>query len=383
MGRRSGIEKLPQYVSAFNDRHGKRRYRFRKDGVSVYLKDHPGTPKNPSAEYKLLLAGGAIANDTRRTAPGSIDDLIIRFYGSGDFNSAGDSTRAKNRAILEDFRSQHGSKRAGTIKFYHVEAMLVAKATIGKDDRGRKIGGPFAAERFRKLLRRLFELAVKLGEAGVPGYEGILTNPVELADAPTTPKTTGFHTWTDAEIEQFRAHHPVGTKPRLALELLRWTMQRSDDARTFSPTQRRNGQIEIWNEKVDKFTWVPEPAQLAEAIEAMPAIGIETVLINEYGRPFSQKGFGNWFKKQCIRAQLPHCTAHGVRKATARQLAEHAEATQQQLKAAGGWSGDREVSTYVAEANQKKLAKAALTRLAEWDLSNHANEVRQIDDSTS
>ena len=57
MGRGSSVERLPQYVSAFTDRHGKRRYRFRKRGVSVYLKEHPGTPKHPSAEYKLLLEG--------------------------------------------------------------------------------------------------------------------------------------------------------------------------------------------------------------------------------------------------------------------------------------------------------------------------------------
>lgn len=318
----------------------------------------------------MLLAGQQPANSNQRAAPGTIEDLILRFYSSADFNSAGATTQAKNRAILDAFRAEHGSKRVDKIKFYHVEAMLVAKAAAGVDDRGRKIGGPFAAERFGKLLRRLFEHAMKLKEAGVVGYAGVTGNPVELADKPATPKTTGFHTWTDAEIEQFRAHHPVGTKPRLALEILRWTMQRGGDARIFSPTQRRNGQIEVWNEKNQKFTWVPEPVQLTEAIQAMPAIGSRTILVTEWGKPFSEKGFSQWFKKQCVSARLPHCTAHGVRKSTARQLAEHAEATQQQLKAAGGWSGDREVSTYVADANQKKLAKAALTRLADWDLSN-------------
>jgi integrase len=118
-------------------------------------------------------------------------------------------------------------------------------------------------------------------------------------------------------------------------------MQRGGDARTFSPKQRRNGLIEIWNEKVDKFTWVPEPAQLTEAIEAMTVVGTDTLLVTEFGKPFSEKGFGNWFKKQCVRADLPHCTAHGVRKSTARQLADHVEATQQQLKAPVAGEGSR------------------------------------------
>ena len=368
MGRGSSVERLPQYVSAFTDRHGKRRYRFRKRGVSLYLREHPGTPKHPSAEYKLLLEGRVVANDRRRASPGTVDDLIQRFYGSADFNSAGERTRAKNRAILEDFRRQHGSKSVAGLRFNHVEAILVAKAKINKDEKGRKVGGPFASERLRKLLRRLFAHAVRL--------EMIAVNPVELAKGPKVPKTRGFHTWTDEEIEQFRAAHPMGNKARLALELLRWTMQRGGDARTFSPSQRKGGQIHIWNEKTDKFTWVPEPPQLTAAINAMPTIGSKTLLVTEYGKPFSEKGFGNWFKKQCVAAGLPHCTAHGVRKATARQLADHAEATQQELKAAGGWSGDREVATYVAEADRKRLANNALGRLAEWDLSNQAPEVR-------
>ena len=365
MGRGSSVERLPQYVSAFTDRHGKRRYRFRKRGVSVYLKEHPGTPKHPSAEYKLLLEGGAVANDRRRASPGTVDDLIQRFYGSADFNSAEERTRAKNRAILEDFRRQHGSKLVAGLRFNHVEAILLAKAKISKDEKGRKVGGPFAAERLRKLLRRLFAHAVRL--------EMIAVNPVELAKGPKVPKTRGFHTWTDEEIEQFRAAHPVGTKARLALELLRWTMQRGGDARTFSPSQRKAGQIQIWNEKTDKFTWVPEPPQLTAAINSISAIGSKTLLVTEYGKPFSEKGFGNWFKKQCVTASLPHCTAHGVRKATARQLADHADATQQELKAAGGWSGDREVATYVADADQRRLARNALGRLADWDLSNHGS----------
>lgn len=373
MGRRSSdLEKLPEHVTAYKDRHGKRRYRFRKSGAKTYhFKGHPGTPKHPSEEYKQVLAGRVPANDIRRAKVGTIDDLVVRWYGSADFNSAADRTKAKNRSIIEDFRSKHGSKTVAGLRFNHVEAILVAKAKKTADGHG----GPFAAQRLRKLLRRLFALAMKL--------EMITVNPVELADAPAVPKTKGFHTWSDAEIEQFRATHAVGTKGRMALELLRWTMQRGGDARTFSPKQRKmigdKRQIEIWNEKVDKFTWVPEPKQLTEAIEAMNLIGTETLLVTEWGKPFSEKGFGNWFKKQCVRAGLPHCTAHGVRKSTARQLADHVEATQQQLKAAGGWTNDREVAGYVADANQKRQAATALDRLAEWDLANHASEVRQTD----
>jgi len=29
------------------------------------------------------------------------------------------------------------------------------------------------------------------------------------------PKTTGFHSWTDAEIAQYEATHPIGSQARL------------------------------------------------------------------------------------------------------------------------------------------------------------------------
>ncbi|MBL0849100.1 MAG: integrase [Candidatus Liberibacter ctenarytainae] len=42
-------------------------------------------------------------------------------------------------------------------------------------------------------------------------------------------KTMGFHTWTIEQIERFRKHHPIGTKVRLALEMMLFLgLRRSD-----------------------------------------------------------------------------------------------------------------------------------------------------------
>jgi hypothetical protein len=37
---------------------------------------------------------------------------------------------------------------------------------------------------------------------------------------PLQVRSDGFHTWSESEIGQFEAHHPIGTKPRLAFALL-------------------------------------------------------------------------------------------------------------------------------------------------------------------
>ena len=45
-------------------------------------------------------------------------------------------------------------------------------------------------------------------------------------------------------------------------------------------------------------------------------------IVTDHGRPFSPAGFGNWFREQCDMADLRHCSAHGLRKAFLRRMAE-------------------------------------------------------------
>lgn len=359
MGRGAKVS-LPANVSSFVDRHGKERFRYRKAGLPVYyFKLHPGTKKNPSAEYKALIARKG-APETPRAEPGTIDDLLSRYYGSTGFRKAGEVTRQKNRATLEEFRAAHGTKRVASIQFQHVEAILIAKGEKGVNRKGRAIGGPEASDRLRKNLRRIFKYAVRL--------KMIEVNPVDLAETTRPPRTTGFHSWTDEEIAQYRARHPLGTKPRLALEIVLWTLQRRDDARLFGPAHLRGGRINYTQGKGGKNLWLPAAPQLLSAISAMPAVGMTSFLVTAYGKPFTNAGFGNWFKDQCVAAGLPHCTLHGLRKAMARKLAEHG-GTQQELKASGGWSNDREVATYTAAADQERLAALAMTRVAQQELA--------------
>lgn len=359
MGRRpSGpVEHLPQFTSSFVDRHGRRRYYFRRTGgAKIYLKDHPGSPRRPSLEYKALLAGHRPANDQQRAVPGSIRDLVNRYYSTTTFTAPGAVTQEKVRARLETFCAAHGKKTVANLRFNHVEAILSALAKPGVNAAGRRVGGPNAAKSLEKDLVRLFDLAIRL--------EWITVNPAKLATSVKVPKTTGFHSWNEAEIQRFRDHYPLGTMPRLAIEIVLWTLLRRSDAHSFGPQFRKGGLIHVWNEKTQKWSWLPEPEQLTAAIDAMDRVGMTTFLLNVHGRPFKSAAvFGNWFRKKCDAAGLPHCSLHGLRKATARRLAELGN-SQQRLKAAGNWSQDRDVATYVQAADQKRLAIEGMTDLA-------------------
>lgn len=185
------------------------------------------------------------------------------------------------------------------------------------------VGGPVAALNLRKQLRCLFAYAKKL--------EWIVANPVDDAEKVKAPKTAGYHSWTDDEITQYQAKHPLGTKARLALEIILWTGQRRGDVRLFGPEHLKNGQVNYRQGKTGTDLWLPAAPQMLEAITAMPSVGIKTFLVTDFDEPFSKAGFGNKMREWCDQAGLPHCTAHGLRKAIARRLAED-EASQQAIK---------------------------------------------------
>jgi integrase len=347
---------LPRHVSAWKDRHGKLRYRHRKLGITRYFRSPIGSPEW-LAEYHEYEASDRNFIKARH-APGTLGDLVTRYYRSQDFNSQGEVSQEKNRAVIEEFRQGRDDRPVALLTFEHIDTILAKKAQkVVAGDGSRATGGPAAAQRLRKQLRRLFEHAVRLGM--------IRTNPVELT-ARVKYKTAGFHTWTEEEIAQFRERHPLGTKARLALEIILWTGQRRGDAHRFGPPHVRDGRINYEQEKGGKELWLPIAPQLRAAINAMAAVGVQTFLVTEHGKPFTKGGFGNWFRDRCDEAGLKHCSAHGLRKAIARRLAENG-ATQKMIKSVGGWSNDREVAIYTAGADQAELARAALTSLAEWE----------------
>ena len=61
------------------------------------------------------------------------------------------------------------------------------------------------------------------------------------------------------------------------------------------------------------------------------------------------------------RAGLPHCSAHGLRKATAARLAEQ-EASAHEIMAVTGHKTLEEVERYTREARRRKLADSAMSK---------------------
>lgn len=365
---------LPTYVSRFKDRHGKDRLRFRRKGYPDHYFRSPLGTEDFRIEYAHCMdpnrkRDAAEATAQKRITPGTIDDLLYQYLAVPTRLGPTETTQAKVRSILERFANGRGDRPVALITFQHIDKIIAKAREKRTDEKGRVIGGVEAARKLRKELRRLFAFARKI--------KMITDNPVEESEkikvAPAE-RSAGYYPWTEEDIDQYRFRWPLGTKQRLAMELLLWTDQRKVDTIHLGPQHIKGGQFVIRQTKTGKTLRLRIATQLREAIDAMPRSDALCFIVTEYGKPFSVKGFGGWFRDQCDAAGLPQCTAHGLRKAMMRRMAE-LEMSQQSLKAVSGHSKDEEVARYVESANQSRLADAAITRVEAWEKANRDDGV--------
>jgi integrase len=350
---------LPKWVSEYQDRHGKPRYRFRRKGFSQYLFKHaPGT-EGFRQEYKACLDGVAaepLAPGADKIAPGTFDDLIGRYFRSPDFLDPSDRTRAVYRPVIENWRAKYGKAKVRDLQARHVEDMMAEKLPYRT-----------AANMLRKRLGALMKFAIRQGMA--------VNNPV-VATKPYKVEGNGFHTWSEEEIAQYEARHPIGTTARLALDLMLWTGQRGGDARVMGPQHIVNKRLVVTQEKTGAIVSLPILPALARSIMATKS-GALVFLLSAHGKPYSRKSFGQRFRKWCDEAGLPNCSAHGLRKSAARRFAE-AGCSNQQIKSWTGHTTDSEVSRYTAAADQQTLSDSA----AELLLANLAQRLANSDNKS-
>jgi integrase len=334
-----------QYVQEFRDRHGKARRYFRRPGSPrIPLPGAPGSAEFMEA-YQAALAGYALPRrdvGADRSVAGSVSAAIAAYYVDSSFRDGfAPATQQMRRAILERFRSEHGEKRIGLLQRPHIAKMLGAKK-------------PFAARNWLKTLRGLMQFSVAMGLRSDDPTEGI-----RPAKAPTTD---GFHSWSDEEITRFEAKHPIGSPARLAMALLLYTAQRRGDVVRMGAQHVRNGLIAVKAQKTSRTTGkallIPIHPALAEVLAATPTTNL-TFLTTPKGAPFTAAGFGNKVREWCDEAGLPNCTAHGLRKAQCRRLAE-AGCSEHEIAAISGHESLSEIRTYTRAAEQSRMAEAAM-----------------------
>lgn len=167
----------------------------------------------------------------------------------------------------------------------------------------------------------------------------------------------GFHAWSEDELAQFEDRWPLGTRQRLAFDVLLYTGLRRGDAVKLGRQHVRKGEFQIRTEKTGAVVTRPVLPMIAASIAATPT-GVLAFIATERGGVFTKESFGTWFGKAYREAKVPGA-AHGLRKAGARRAAE-AGATEAQLNALYGWApGSRESATYTRTVDNARLAREA------------------------
>lgn len=343
-----------RYLCEDTDRHGNVRIYVRRHGRKIRIREQPGTDEFFAA-YRAALEGMRVeAESSGRAQSGSLRWLVERYYQSDAFARLGDGTRRVRRRLLDglcldrfDNEPCHGDKPFAKMRAKHVRRL-----------RDQKAGLPEAANARVKALRQVFAWATA-ADVGLADH-----NPArDVAYIRTA--SDGHHTWTVEEIRRYGARHPIGGKARLALALLLFTGVRRSDVVQLGRQNERDGWLHFTETKgrsqLVKDRAIPILPELRAAIDACPS-GHLTYLVTEFGKPYTANGFGNWFRRRCDEAGLPHCSAHGLRKAGATIAAENG-ATEHQLMSIYGWESPKQAALYTRQADRKRLVREAMHKL--------------------
>lgn len=335
---RPRLQKL-KYISSYRDRHGKVRWRFRKKGCQdLHLKGDYGSEEFMIGYAEALKS--KIEVGSSRVSARSMDALIIRYLNSSDFERLAKSTQTVYRRILDNFRIQYGSLSVRGLQRRHIKQII-----------DKMPNSPTSANRLLSLLSILLDIRLDLEWVQINHARTI--KKVKI-------KVKGFVAWTDEEIQKYLDMYPSGSRERLAFYLYLYTGQRGCDVVRMSRADIKDNTISVVQQKTGVKLRIP----LHQELKSELALHEDKMmfLLTEYGKPFSVKGFQQWFAKSARRAGLANCTGHGMRKVTGKKLAD-VGCTPHQIQAITGHKTLSEIARYTKSADQVKLASSAIEKM--------------------
>jgi len=329
-----------RYIDEFKDRHdGRVRRDYRRPGGScIPLPGEVGS-KEFMAAYEAAAAGEHDPIGVGRHDPRSVAAGVSLYFASAKFAELAPDTRAMRRRELERFRVEHGERALYRLDQGTVERLVAKKR-------------PHPARNFLKALSPFLDWCV---------VESLIaTNPAKGVQRPKAPNTGGFATWTDAYVERYRAHHPVGSKARQGFELLVNVGAARIDTALLGRQHVRNGMLIYLiyrRHKTGVLVEIPILPDLRAVIDQMAGDNL-AFIATDRGTPYTKESFGNMFRQWCKEAGIPNgYSMHGSRKYAAALRADLG-ASVLQLMAWFGWLTIREAERYTRAADRRRAAIA-------------------------
>lgn len=337
---------------------GQNRYRVRVAGdktrrIALHIApDHPDFLQHyRAARNGVEFPKGAAPIET--VAPQSVAWLSMAFEDHLQARAKAGllhpGTVAKRAAFYARLRAEYGEKH-----------MAMPRSAVVRL-RDKLTATPGAADNMVKAIRVLYSWAIDQGH--------VTENPA--AGIATINRGTGATPWSLDDLARFRARHPLGTMPHLALSLFAFTGCRIDDAIRLGPAHlvTRDRAVSLhWQpgKRGSAPVTVPVLPQLQRAIDAQAMRG-PTFLLSTYGQPFaSGRAFGNKFRAWVADTGLEDRSPHGIRKALAGLLAGMG-ASQYEIMSILAHTSAKTSEIYTRGADRAGLAAGAMQRIAGID----------------
>jgi integrase len=332
----------PPHLHRETNRHGNTVWYVRVGhGPRVRLKAGPGEPGHDE-QYQAALTGKAAPAAPGKAPGGTLAWLVDRYRETTAWSELSLATRRQREAILRHVLASAGHEPLRRI---------TRKAIVAARDRRRET--PAQARHYLDTMRGLFEWALDAELVGEDPTAGV--------KPPKPPKSDGFPPWTLDDVAAYEAKWPLGTRQRLAFDVLRYTGLRRGDAVRLGRPHIRAGIIRLRTAKTGETVVIRMLPALVDSIARGP-IGELTFIAGERGKPLVKETFGTLFRIWCRDAGVTK-SAHGLRKLAATIMAENG-ATVAELEAVFGWTGGRMAMHYTRSADRERLGLAGSAKLA-------------------
>jgi hypothetical protein len=201
------------------------------------------------AQYHAAINGEAVPGP-RKAGAGTLQWLWDRYRDSSAWAQLSPATRRQRENIMSG-----ALKKAAAMPI----SELTRKAIVmGREDRK---DTPAQANNFIKLMRGLCKWAAdaEIIPLDVAKDVGMLK-----------VKTAGFPAWTEADIERFEARWPLGTRERVAFDVLLYTGLRRGDVVKLGRQHVKDAVFRIKTEKTGAEIIAPILPPLAASLAAGP-----------------------------------------------------------------------------------------------------------------
>jgi integrase len=340
------------FVQAYTDRHGRRRYYFRRKGwPRARLPGIPGSEEFMTAYQEAMNRPARVA-PSKVAARGSFAALCNEYERSAEFSGLAKLTQREMRYVIRKLEAAYGEKPVALLERRHVLQWRDAL----KDK-------PGAANKMIRIVKVLMAFAIDRGYRDDSPALGI-----------KLMKAGSWRAWSHEEMRAFEEKWPLGSLERTGYALALYTGQRRADLVKLAFKSIAGNAFRLTQEKTGTVLEIPIHPELKPVLAAVHPRHEAGILTTVYGEALNPIYFGHRMAEAIAEAALPDdCVLHGLRKSAASALID-AGCTPHQAAAITGHQTMRMLEEYAKHRDQVKLGKAAMLK---WKRSGPNHSVKR------